>query len=175
MHQFAIRLRFNTLSNDRNTLPKSIFDRLPHQQGLETREFKPPSGALGRIRKDHRTGLIRVDWADMSSFQERQKFATETSRGVSNRLALDFRTNPYAGPAVASFKGTIPEASTGSVALAEGIIHIYRTSSHGGISEPVEDGTVLAVLAVPSWMASADFLTFISGATETLVHLRIIR
>jgi BRCA1-associated protein len=72
-------------------------------------------------------------------------------------------------------KETIPEDSTGSVALAEGIIHIYRTSGPGGISEPVEDGTVLAVLAVPSWMASADFLTFISGATETLLHLRIIR
>ena len=87
MHQFAIRLRFNRPLNDRNTLPKSIFDRLPHQPGLETREFKPPSGALGRIRKDHRTGLIRVDWVDMSSFQEKQKFAKDTSRGVSNRLA----------------------------------------------------------------------------------------
>jgi hypothetical protein len=88
MHQFAIRLRFNTLLNDRNTLPKSIFDRLPHQPGLETREYKFPSGALGRIRKDHRTGLIRVDWVDMSSFQEKQKFAKDTSRGVPNRLAL---------------------------------------------------------------------------------------
>ena len=61
------------------------------------------------------------------------------------------------------------------MALTEGIIHIYRTGSLGGISEPVEDGAVLAVLAVPSWMTSADFLTFISGATETLLHLRIIR
>jgi hypothetical protein len=88
MHQFAIRLRFSTLSTDRHTLPKSIFDRLPHQPGLETREFKPPSGALGKIRKDYRTGLIRVDWVDMSSFQEKQKFAKDTSRGVPNRLAL---------------------------------------------------------------------------------------
>ena len=88
MHQFAIRLRFNTPPHDRNTLPKVIFDHLPHQPGLETREFKPPSGALGRIRKDHRTGLIRVDWVDMSSYQEKQKFAKDTSRGVSNRLAL---------------------------------------------------------------------------------------
>lgn len=88
MHQFAIRLRFSTPPNDRNTLPKTIFDRLPHQPGLETREFKPPSGALGRIRKDHRTGLIRVDWVDMSSYQEKQKFAKDTSRGVANRLAL---------------------------------------------------------------------------------------
>ena len=88
MHQFAIRLRFNTPPHDKNTLPKAIFDHLPHQPGLETREFKPPSGALGKIRKDHRTGLIRVDWVDMSSYQEKQKFAKDTSRGVSNRLAL---------------------------------------------------------------------------------------
>ena len=95
MHQFAIRLRFNTLSNDQDTLPKSIFDRLPHQPGLETREFKPPSGALGRIPKDHRTSLIRVDWVDMSSVQEKQKFAKDTSRGVSNRLVLTVpRTHP---------------------------------------------------------------------------------
>jgi hypothetical protein len=77
-----------------STLPKSIFDRLPHQPGLETREFKLPSGALGRIPKDHRTSLIRVDWVDMSSFQEKQKFAKDTSRGVSNGLATDCRTHP---------------------------------------------------------------------------------
>ena len=88
MHQFAIRLRFTTLPGDRNTLPKSIFDRLPHQPGLETRELKLPSGALGKIPKDHRTSLIRVDWVDMSSFQEMQKFAKDTSRGASNGLVL---------------------------------------------------------------------------------------
>lgn len=86
MHQFAIRLRFNTLSNDRDILPKSIFDYLPHQPGLQTKELKLPSGALGKIPKDYRTSIIRVDWVDMSSFQERQKFAKDTSRGVSNRL-----------------------------------------------------------------------------------------
>lgn len=88
MHQFAIRLRFNTISSDRSTLPQLIFDRLPHQPGLETREFKLPSAALGRIPKDHRTSLIRVDWVDMSSFQEKQKSAKDTSGGASNSLVL---------------------------------------------------------------------------------------
>lgn len=88
MHQFAIRLRFNTLPSYRSTLPQSIFDHLAHQPGLETRDFKPPSGALGRIPKDHRTSLIRVDWVNMSSFQEMQKFAQDTSRGASNGLVL---------------------------------------------------------------------------------------
>jgi hypothetical protein len=88
MHQFAIRLRFNPLSSDKDTLPKSIFGRLSHQPGLDTREFRLPSGALGRIPKDHRTSLIRVDWVDMSSFQEKQKFAKDTSRGASNGLAI---------------------------------------------------------------------------------------
>jgi hypothetical protein len=86
MHQFAIRLRFNTLSNDRDILPKSIFDYLPHQPGLQTKELKLPSGALGKIPKDYRTSIIRVDWVDMLSFQERQKFAQDTSKGVSNHL-----------------------------------------------------------------------------------------
>ncbi len=39
----------------------------------------------------------------------------------------------------------------------------------------VEDGTVLAILAIPSWMTVSDFLTFISPASEGVSHLRIVR
>lgn len=38
-----------------------------------------------------------------------------------------------------------------------------------------EDGVLMAVLAVPSWMTPSDFLAFVAPVSEDLAHLRIIR
>ena len=85
----------------------------------------------------------------------------------------------------------------GSTSLPEGTIHIFReTGLH--ITPPPEpstssppkphldrrpaplpdvhaDGTLLAVLAVPSYMTPPDFLTFIGPAVQSIIHLRMIR
>ena len=60
--------------------------------------------------------------------------------------------------------------------ISEGIVHLYRTDpSASVVDDYIEDDTVLAVLAIPAWMSVSDFLTFISPATEGLMHLRIVR
>jgi hypothetical protein len=48
-------------------LPNSIFDKLAHNRGLNTRDFKAPSAALGKVPKDRRFGPVRVDWVDMDT------------------------------------------------------------------------------------------------------------
>jgi hypothetical protein len=66
--------------------------------------------------------------------------------------------------------------SSGNAVLAEGIIHLYHTSPNSdNVEQYVEDGTMLAILAIPSWMNVSDFLTFVSPAYEGFVHLRIVR
>ena len=38
-----------------------------------------------------------------------------------------------------------------------------------------EEGIMLGVLAVPSWMTPSDFLSFVAPAVDNIGHLRIIR
>ncbi|CAG8726460.1 4574_t:CDS:2, partial [Acaulospora colombiana] len=57
----------------------------------------------------------------------------------------------------------------------EGIIHLYRTSPNSGnVEQYVEDGTMLAILAIPSWMNVSDFLTFVSPAYEDALPNRAL-
>lgn len=92
--------------------------------------------------------------------------------------------------------------SEGSTRLPEGVIHIYRHTQNtvatfvgGGDDqdasavpsravvdskdtvkiEQLNDGTTLAVLAVPSYMSPVDFMTFIAPASDSVAHLRMIR
>jgi BRCA1-associated protein len=60
--------------------------------------------------------------------------------------------------------------------LSDGVIHLFRTNASASVVEDyVEDGTVLAILAIPSWMTVSDFLTFVLPAYEGFSHLRIVR
>jgi BRCA1-associated protein len=79
------------------------------------------------------------------------------------------------GPATAAFT-PLNEANSGGTLLADGIIHLYRTNPDASVVDDyVEEGTMLAVLAIPSWMTISDFLTFTSSAMEGFVHIRIVR
>ena len=95
--------------------------------------------------------------------------------------------------------GTTPmaefyEFSSGTTDLPEGIIHIFREAPKARVDEvdgnspstskvvssardimTLEDQTIVAVLAVPSWMSSSDFLAFVAPAAEGMAHLRLIR
>lgn len=81
-------------------------------------------------------------------------------------------------------------SKSGSTNLPEGTVHIYRDSSKVPTSddsvastsatqpssiEDSEDGVLLGILAVPSWMTPSDFLTFVAPAAEGIAHLRMIR
>jgi len=68
MYIFNICLRLTPKTEP--SLPKSIFSRLPHTPGLNTREIKGYSAALGKVPKDHRFGPIRVDWVDMEPVEK---------------------------------------------------------------------------------------------------------
>ncbi|KAG8836093.1 hypothetical protein FRC17_010026 [Serendipita sp. 399] len=158
MYDFAISLTL-VASKASSPIPKHIFDKLPHNPKLNSRDYKAPSAALGKLPKDHRFGPIRVDWVDME----------ETDKGK------DKASNASKGPATASFTA-ISETNSGGTLLSDGIIHLYRTDpSASVVDDYIENGTVLAVLAIPSWMSVSDFLTFISPAIEGIAHLRIVR
>lgn len=94
-----------------------------------------------------------------------------------------FHQDVKSGTAIAQFveKTSI---QSGSTELPEGTVHIFRDttsfSENTGISatahiEAAYDGTILAVLAVPSHMTPSDFLTFVAPAAESMAHLRMIR
>jgi BRCA1-associated protein len=95
---------------------------------------------------------------------------------------------------VASFQtktgGTTKEDVFGSARLPQGVVHIFRerdadqnpqalegtsASVSPQVSDNEGDGVTLAVLAVPSYMTPADFLTFVAPAEEGMSHLRMIR
>lgn len=68
-------------------------------------------------------------------------------------------------------------------------MHIFRESASKPSLEDLEiqtksltlngddaqDGVIMAVLAVPSWMTPSDFLSFVAPVADAIVHLRIIR
>lgn len=68
--------------------------------------------------------------------------------------------------------------SFGTATLGEGIIRVFRENASLPDSETTvaqNDGTMLAVLAVPTYMTPADFLTYVAPAEEGLAHLRLLR
>nr|GAT42956.1 predicted protein [Mycena chlorophos] len=84
---------------------------------------------------------------------------------------------PGREPAMAAFVPT----ETGSTNIPFGIVHLFRegvmqSPKKAVIADaPDRDGIMLGVLAVPAWMTPADFLAFVSPASDGITHLRIIR
>lgn len=71
-----------------------------------------------------------------------------------------------------------PSISFGTATLSEGIVRLFREGSTGSDAETSvaqDDGTMLAVLAIPIYMTPADFLTYVAPADEGLAHLRLVR
>ncbi|KAJ7493434.1 hypothetical protein B0H11DRAFT_2172145 [Mycena galericulata] len=154
--------------------PGSVFVKLPAHAPKSTAR----RNALYNPRdKDYRFGPIRLDWVDF-------KMTDKPVAASSGKARANGRE-----PAAATF---IPKEGmeSGSTNLPEGIIHLFRegattssedkaasASSSASVTSdsPDVDGVMLGVLAVPSWMAPADFLAFVAPAAEGITHLRIIR
>jgi hypothetical protein len=81
MHEFAIRLRLVPAANTK--LSNSIFDKLAHDRGLNTRDFKAPSAALGKVPRDHRFGPVRIDWVDMDTKENSNDKILGLGKGAS--------------------------------------------------------------------------------------------
>lgn len=72
-------------------------------------------------------------------------------------------------------KGTA--LSFGTATLSEGIVKLFRENGRSLSSSAAsqDDGTMLAILAIPSYMTPADFLTYVAPAEEGLAHIRLVR
>lgn len=166
-------------------VPRSLFQHLPdHNLPVRTVNSNPQLPKYNWARKDYRLGPLRLDWID---FEDPQAQSAEMSAMKAFFTGKE-KEGDRRGASVATF---VPHARTksGSTSLPEGIVHFYRDLGRvpseeqdppppaGGQvpDEVTSDGTILAVLAVPSWMTPADFLAFVAPVEDSLKHLRIIR
>ncbi|KAJ3787552.1 BRCA1-associated protein 2-domain-containing protein [Lentinula aff. detonsa] len=166
MHGFHVRIVLSTKNqNSSNTsIPHNIFDKLPaHRPNPINRK----NATFNPHQKDYRFGPIRIDWMD-SNISASAAF--HNSAGKERDRGRD-------GHAIAQFIAN--ETVSGSTNLPEGVIHVFRecetVPGQPSTSRSVTDSVILAILAVPSWMAPSDLLTFVAPAAETISHLRILR
>ncbi|KAG2185533.1 hypothetical protein INT44_002326 [Umbelopsis vinacea] len=147
-------------------------------------------------RSDFRLGKIKVEWFDNqeSDMSRNQRGYASVVRGEdsasSSTSAADTQTQPPMGT-ITTVKGLSD--------FNYGIIHLYKdnkgvlmskvsddntgalesTSSKPNVQNTTEvdthDGTVVCVLAVPSYMSATDFLKFTAPVNQCVSHYRIIR
>ncbi|KAL0580611.1 hypothetical protein V5O48_001436 [Marasmius crinis-equi] len=180
MRGYHVRIVLNSAQDSRPPyIPHSIFGKLPSQSpkpvACRNATFNPQ-------KKDYRYGPIRIDWLD-----NHRMSTSDSSPSTSSTVWKE--KNSHRGPAVATF---IPqETASGSLNLAEGVVHVYREAqkkstdendaqqpnfaTSSSVSGRDKDGVILGVLAVPSWMTPSDFLTFVAPAAGGISHLRLIR
>ncbi|KAH6915849.1 BRCA1-associated protein [Coprinopsis sp. MPI-PUGE-AT-0042] len=176
--QLILKERLNTLQRD-HFVPASLFQRLPdHSQLPQKSPVERKKPLQGTHSEDYRTGPIHIDWMDFE-------------QTVSTSSAVVRERTSGKGPAEGVFV-PVNRHKAGSTNLPEGIIHIFRETENRPSLEELEatsetlalpaadedhseDGVMLAVLAVPSWMTPSDFLTFVGPVSDDLAHLRIVR
>ncbi|KAF8328404.1 uncharacterized protein EI90DRAFT_2974435 [Cantharellus anzutake] len=137
-----------------------------------------------RSTQDYRFGKLRVDWADIHhrsrmSPLDKQKDSEDSIKRVNASMgvghnALTATFHPVTEANVLTSSSIV----FGTTTLPEGMIRLFRHIQSPNAAEttaPQDDGTILCVLAVPSYMTPSDFLTFIAPAEEGLAHLRLIR
>ncbi|KAJ2955539.1 hypothetical protein NQZ79_g8466 [Umbelopsis isabellina] len=147
---------------------------------------------------DFRLGKITVEWIDNQE-QEMSQYKRGYASAVRGEEAASTSTSSAPAPEVQSPPmGTITTVK-GLSDLNYGIIHLYK--EHGGalVSKAIEssvntlestsakadvshtteidsyDGTMVCVLAVPTYMSATDFLKFTAPVNQCVSHYRIIR
>ncbi|OBZ74261.1 RING finger protein ETP1 [Grifola frondosa] len=156
-------------------------------------------------RRDYRFGAIRVDWVDLPDMDKTTGALRKTSSGKEREREMHRRGEPatatfvpHAHAHIKSGSTNLPEgvihiyrdfpsataeegqlssnAPTGepsaTAIVSPGLPTTENISSNADASN---DGIMLAVLAVPSWMTPSDFLAFVAPAAEGVAHLRMIR
>ncbi|EAU90587.2 BRCA1-associated protein [Coprinopsis cinerea okayama7 len=164
-------------SSEDQFVPASLFQHLPDHQTLPVEPRNP--GPSANTSSDYRLGRVSVDWMDFEQ-------TASSSSSVSRERQFGRGPRPAEGTFV-----PVTRHKSGTTNLPEGVVHIFREVENKLPLEeleaktnalhldteppPEEDGVMLAVLAVPSWMTPSDFLTFVGPVAEDLAHLRIIR
>ncbi|KAH7929115.1 BRCA1-associated protein [Leucogyrophana mollusca] len=163
-------------------IPKNLFQHLPSHPPKPTARR---NALFNPAHKDYRYGPIRLDWIDFEDMN------TAVYTGKEKESRKDDRRFSLLGPVVAEFVPNV-RTKSGSTNLPEGTVHLYRdcngrrlddadsspstSTAIASARETVyEDGIMLGVLAVPSWMTPSDFLAFVAPAAEGMAHLRLIR
>ncbi|KAI9337030.1 BRCA1-associated protein 2-domain-containing protein [Zopfochytrium polystomum] len=120
--------------------------------------------------------------------------ANETSQAAAQSASGDPIKTDGGPRTIQPTSGSFVPFQKGHTRLNAGILHLYRDKSEvlditpdstiklgdGNVSRSEAadmkgSGTILAVLAVPSYMTSQDFLNFIGPSGKPISHLRIIR
>ncbi|KAG8880525.1 hypothetical protein FRB97_000350 [Tulasnella sp. 331] len=144
--------------------------------------------------QDFRFGPISVDWLDIRrTSKARKKSAKATPstmasssqsqhKGASGKEEVeDSPASIPKGTMLATFEPSSFDITFGTANLPQGTVRIFRDTllpseeSEKTVIPTTEDGCTLAVLALPSFMTPADFLTWVSPAEENIAHLRMIR
>jgi BRCA1-associated protein len=121
--------------------------------------------------------------------------APRTPQRETARTATPYTTPAKKGHIVPTSGAFLPfKTKSGSTQLNAGVLHLYRDKTEVDdiletesieIPDPKQSsselasikgcGTILCVLAVPSYMSSQDFLNFIGPSRKVVSHIRIVR
>ncbi|KAG9014386.1 hypothetical protein FRB94_012792 [Tulasnella sp. JGI-2019a] len=153
------------------------------------KEAVPPS-----LVQDYRFGPISVDWLDVrrtpkirkksakgSQTQSSTTMASSSQIVAGGKETVEDAANAPKGAMLATFEPSSSNITFGTANLPQGTVRIFRDTilpseeSETTVIPTTEDGCTLAVLALPSFMTPADFLTWVSPEEENIAHLRMIR
>ncbi|RKO89033.1 BRCA1-associated protein 2-domain-containing protein [Blyttiomyces helicus] len=160
--------------------------RVEKAAGLHT----PDVASRRRRLPDWRIGPLSIEWWDMN---EDPPVSTSAGDGNSKVTATGATKPRHIVPTSGAF---VPFRA-GKTELNAGILHLYRdreevldilsqdaipldedASGHptsSALASAQGTGTVLCVLAVPTYMSAQDFLNFVAPVRRTIAHLRIVR
>lgn len=174
------------LPSQKEDTPRALKDRKQNSNVLQP---------YHKQRPDFRLGKIKIEWID-----NQEPEMTRNHRGYASvvRGEESASSSTSAADAQTPPMGTITTVK-GISDFNYGIIHLYKDNGGGLISKASEkpiiaeestsakpdttytteinthDGTVVCVLAVPSYMSATDFLKFTAPVNQCVSHYRIIR
>ena len=176
--------------------PSSAFMTTTTRKASSSFNTVPGSGSHSQLYSAN--GLSRpVTKASGSRKRQSTPTSSAAHKGLTDPDALSLQ------PLVAHFPSPNPldtSVDSGSHTVGRGVVHLFRhapapsviasidahpvgESSSAGLEQGEwageraegEDGSLVAILAVPAWMRPADFLEFIGGWATCLEGVRMIR
>lgn len=120
--------------------------------------------------RDYRSGPLRIDWIDYHG----EKEIPQQQQDVPAKPVKDVKPNTDVDSPPRRF-------TQGTTSLGPGIVHLFRHASlplslpEAGTAAEGEDGTLVAVLAVPLWMGFHEFGEWLGAWRMRLEGFRMIR
>ncbi|TPX43456.1 hypothetical protein SeLEV6574_g05052 [Synchytrium endobioticum] len=151
-------------------------------QGIPSTSYSTPNKHQQQQKEVSSSSSSGTASSLLSELVAAQRDASLSGNNSSPSIKTRKRTNAPIVPT----SGIFVPFKSGKSKLNAGIVHLYRdrqeiqdVAATGSIPVDSTDikgsGTVLCVLAVPSYMSAQDFLAFVGPARKTIAHLRIVR